>query len=99
MAYLTAGTDGSPLLTVYVQPKASQNRIAGLHGDAVKLMITAPPVDGQANKAVINFIAKLFRLPKSQVTLHSGQQSRTKRLRLDGLTLPEAESIITKTLS
>ncbi|MDH4320954.1 MAG: DUF167 family protein [Desulfobulbaceae bacterium] len=98
MEYLTAGNDGAPLLTVYVQPKASHNKIAGLHGDAVKLMITAPPVDGQANKAVINYIAKLFRIPKSQVTLQSGQQSRTKRLRLEGVNLREAEAILNQTL-
>ncbi len=96
MEYLTEGPDGAPLLTVYVQPKASQNKIAGLHGEAVKLMITAPPVDGQANKAVLNFIAKSFRLPKSQVTLHSGHQSRTKRLRLEGITLAEAQALLDK---
>ena len=99
MEYLKEGKDGFPLLTVYVQPKASKNKIAGIHGDAVKLCITAPPVDGKANKAVINFIAKCCHLSKSQVTLHSGQQSRTKRLRLEGLSLPEAETILKKALA
>ena len=98
MEYLKEGNDGSPLLTVYVQPKASKNKIAGIHGEAVKLMITAPPVDGKANKAVINFIAKLFRLAKSQVTLQSGQQSRCKRLRLEGLSLHAAETVLNKAL-
>ena len=99
MKVLTEGKEGIPILTVYVQPKASQNKIAGVHGDAVKLMITAPPVDGKANKAATDFIAKLFHLPKSQVTIHSGQQSRTKRLQLAGLTLREAETILNKALA
>jgi len=94
MDYLKAGNDGAPLLTVYVQPKASKNKIAGIHGDTVKLMITAPPVDGKANKAVTNYIAKTFHLAKSQVTIVSGQQSRTKRLRLEGITLGEAEAAL-----
>ena len=98
MEYLTEGKEGYPILTLYVQPQSSKNKIAGTHGDAVKLCITAPPVDGKANKAVTNFIAKLFNLRKSQVTLHSGQQSRTKRLRLAGLTMLEAKTILTKKL-
>ena len=99
MEFLTEGKDGSPLLTVYVQPKSSQNKIAGIHGEAIKLMITAPPVDGKANKAVTTFIAKFFHLPKSNVTLHSGQQSRTKRLQLAGLSLEEAKTILAKALA
>ena len=97
--FLKEGKDGFPLLTVYVQPKSSRNKIAGIHGQAIKLCITAPPVDGKANKAVIGFFAKLFHLPKSQVTLHSGQQSRTKRLQLTGLTLSEAGTILNKELA
>ncbi len=99
MEYLKEGKNGLPLLTVYVQPKASKNKIVGIHGEAVKLMITAPPVDGKANKAVINFFAKFFHLPKAQVTLHSGQQSRTKRLQLAGVSLDEAAAILAKALS
>ena len=91
--------DGALLLTVYVQPKASRNRIAGRHGDAVKLAITAPPVDGKANAAVIAFVAKFFRIAKSRVTIHSGQQSRTKRLLLNGPTLAEAEELLAAHLS
>ncbi|MDH3360193.1 MAG: DUF167 domain-containing protein [Desulfobulbaceae bacterium] len=99
MEFLSKGKDGLLLLTIYVQPKASKNKIAGIHGEAIKLCITAPPVDGKANKAVTDFFAKFFHLAKSQVTLHSGQQSRTKRLQLTGITLNEAETLLNKVLA
>jgi len=66
MTYLRALADGDSIsLSIHVQPKASRTRIAGLHGDAVKLCITSPPVDGKANAAVIQFLAKLFKIPKA----------------------------------
>ncbi len=98
MECLSQERDGRLTLTVYVQPKASQNRLAGLHNGAMKLCITAPPVDGKANTAVIAFLAKLFRLPKSRLTLHSGHQGRTKRLLIEGLTLAEAEALLSAQL-
>jgi len=99
MECLREEKDGALSLTVYVQPKASKNRLAGLHNGAMKLCITAPPVDGKANAAVITFMAKLFHLPKASIAILSGHQSRTKRLQLTGLTLETAEAILAKTLS
>ena len=84
--WLRAAPDGGVLLSVYVQPKASRNKIAGLYGDAVKISIAAPPVDGMANETLIRFLAKLCNLPRSAVTLEAGQQSRSKRFRLHGIT-------------
>lgn len=96
MTWLRLGKDGTVLLTVHVQPKASRAKVAGLFGDeAVKICITAPPVDGKANEALIAFLAKLFKLPKSAITLDAGQQSRTKQFRLTGITPDE----IARTLS
>lgn len=89
---------GTVALTVYVQPKASRDRIAGLHGGAVKVCVTAPPVEGRANAAVSRFLAKLFHVPKSAVVLHSGRQNRTKKFLLRGLSLAEAEKILGKYL-
>jgi uncharacterized protein (TIGR00251 family) len=87
MTWLRLGKDGAVLLTVHVQPKASRAKVAGLFGDdAVKICITAPPVDGKANEALSKFLATLFRLPKSAVTLEAGQQGRTKQFRLTGIT-------------
>ncbi len=95
MTYLRELADGvSVSLSIHVQPKASRTRIAGLHGDAVKLCITSPPVDGKANAAVIEFFAKLFKIPKGAVTLVSGEASRDKRLILAGISAPQARAVL-----
>jgi len=95
MTYLREQADGASVsLSVHVQPKASRTRIAGLHGDAVKLCITSPPVDGKANAAVIEFFAKLFKIPKAAVTLASGETSRDKRLVLAGISIAQAEAML-----
>lgn len=86
------------LLTVYAQPKASRTRIAGLHGDTLKICVAAPPVDGKANEALLKFLSKLFRIPKSSVTIQSGEQSRTKRFLLEGLSHDAAKKIIDQKL-
>jgi uncharacterized protein len=97
--YLREEKDGTLALTVRVQPKASRDRITGLHGEAVKLSITAPPVDGKANLAVSRFLSQLLGLPGSAVVLRSGQQGRTKKFHLHGLSLAEAEAILAKHLA
>lgn len=67
-------------LTLHIQPGAKKTEIAGLHGDALKIRLAAPPVDGKANAALIDFVAKTLGLPKAAVTLKSGQTSRRKVL-------------------
>ncbi len=94
MPYLTSSGDNLLILDLYVQPKASRTRVVGLHDGAIKLAITAPPVDGKANAQVITFIAKLLKLPKSAVTLHSGHQGRRKRVALRGCEPLEVRRII-----
>ena len=69
-------------LSLRVQPKASRDEWVGPHGDACKVRITAPPVDGKANAHLLKFVAKAFGLAKSQVALESGAHSRSKCLRL-----------------
>jgi uncharacterized protein len=71
---------------VKVHPRAKKNAITGEVGDALKLAITAPPVDGKANEACIEFFAKLLNLPRSSVTIAAGQTSRNKVIRVAGLT-------------
>jgi hypothetical protein len=97
MSYLRPRPDGV-LLAVYVQPKSSRNRLAGIHGDALKVTITAPPVDGKANEAVIGFFAKLFHLPKSSVAIQSGMQGRNKSVFLAGISQEQAALIISESL-
>jgi len=82
-------------LRVYVQPKASKNEIVGLHGDALKIRLTSPPVDGKANKALVAFIARILSVPKRQVTLQSGQQNRNKVLKIEGVTEEWLQQVLT----
>jgi uncharacterized protein len=67
---------------VHVQPNSSRNRIAGLHGDALKLTLTAPPVEGAANAMCVRFLAESLQVPRSAVEILSGQSSRRKRIRV-----------------
>ena len=99
MGYLEQKGAEGVLLTVYVQPRASHNKVAGRHGEALKICITAPPLEGKANAALAKFLAKLFGIPKSDILLHSGQQSRTKRFLLGGLSCREAEQILRTVLT
>jgi len=71
---------------VKVHPRAKKNAITGELGDALKLSLTTPPVDGRANEACIEFFAKLLKVPRSSVTIASGQTSRNKVIRVAGVT-------------
>ncbi len=71
---------------VKVHPRAKKNAITGQVGDALKLALTAPPVNGKANAACIDFFAKLLNVPRSSVTIAAGQTSRNKIIRVTGLT-------------
>jgi hypothetical protein len=68
------------LLKIFVQPRSSKNEIKGLYGDAIKIRLTAPPVDGAANRMCVEFLAKCLGLPKSSLEIISGQASRSKLL-------------------
>lgn len=74
---------------VKVHPRAKKNAITGEVGDALKVALTAPPVDGKANEACIDFFAKLLNVPRSSVTIASGQTSRNKVIRVAGLSAEE----------
>ena len=71
---------------VKVHPRAKKNAITGKVGDALKVVLTAPPVDGKANAACIEFFAKLLNVPRSSITIAAGQTSRNKVIRVAGLT-------------
>lgn len=74
---------------VRVQPRASGNEIAGREGDAIKVRLTAPPVDGKANKALIDFLAERLGVSKSALAIVAGQSARNKVIEVVGLS--EAE--------
>jgi uncharacterized protein (TIGR00251 family) len=70
-------------LTLHVQPGARKTEVAGVHGDALKIRLAAPPVDGKANAALVEFVAQRLGLPKSAVRLVGGQTSRRKILEIE----------------
>jgi uncharacterized protein (TIGR00251 family) len=76
---------------VKVHPRARKNAITGVVGDALKLALTAPPVEGKANQAVVEFFAELFAIPRSSVTIASGETSRNKVVRISGLSRAAVE--------
>jgi uncharacterized protein (TIGR00251 family) len=82
--WFRAAADGRITLTLHIQPGAKKTEFAGLHGDALKIRLAAPPVDGKANEALVKFVAEVLGLPKSAVNLKSGQTSRRKVLEVTG---------------
>jgi uncharacterized protein (TIGR00251 family) len=83
---------------VLLQPRASREGIDGLQGDTVKVRVTAPPLEGKANKALKRFIAKKLRLSSSQVEIIAGQHSRKKLVRISGISKAEVEKALGCTL-
>ncbi|NMG29203.1 DUF167 domain-containing protein [Aromatoleum evansii] len=84
MEWLREAADGGLVLTLHIQPGAKKTEFVGLHGEAMKIRLAAPPVDGKANAALCAFLADFCKLPKSAVTLLSGETSRAKRVRIAG---------------
>lgn len=78
--WLQAEKDGGCTLTLHIQPGAKKSEVVGVHGDALKIRLAAPPVDGRANAALIDYLADRLGLPKSALELKSGQSSRRKRV-------------------
>lgn len=78
-------TPGGITIRVHVVPRASANKVLGVHNGALKVALTAPPVEGAANKALVELMAKALGVPKSAVTIHSGETSRHKSLLVAGI--------------
>jgi uncharacterized protein len=79
------------ILQLQVQPGASRDEVAGPHGERLRVRITAPPVDGKANRHLIDWLASLFDVPRSNVTLLRGETGRAKTVRVDGFRVVPAE--------
>jgi hypothetical protein len=76
---------GGASFAVRVQPRAKRNAIAGSVGDALKLALTSPPIEGRANQACIEFLARLLDVPRSSIQIAAGEASRNKVIRVFGL--------------
>ena len=85
-------SDGGVSFAVRVQPRASRTVVAGTMGDAVKVAVAAPPVDGKANEALIRFFAELLGVPRASVEIVSGEASRNKVVRVAGVTAEFVQS-------
>ena len=98
MPYFTETPEGI-VLNVKAQPRSSKAGIDGLLGDAVKVRIRCAPVDGKANKELVETLADAFDLPKSRVIFKSGETSKTKRILLQGLSAAEVKGVIERHIS
>ncbi|QPB41939.1 DUF167 family protein YggU [Rodentibacter haemolyticus] len=79
MSAIEQTTDGIRL-KIFLQPKASKDHIVGLYDNELKITITAPPVDGQANAHLLKFLSKAFKVPKSSIVLEKGELNRHKQI-------------------
>jgi uncharacterized protein len=90
---VVTGEDGCTF-QVRVQPRGRRNEITGLHGDALKIRLTAPPVAGKANNALQKFLAKLLGVPPSSVEILTGHTSRQKRVRVVGISAEAIHALL-----
>jgi uncharacterized protein len=81
-------------VSVRVHPGARRNAVSGVHDGAVKISLTTPPVDGQANEALIEFVAELLGIPRARISLVSGMTGRTKVLRVTGKSAAEVSAAL-----
>jgi uncharacterized protein (TIGR00251 family) len=93
MNWLVADGDGVTL-RLHIQPGAKKTEVVGLHGEALKIRLAAPPVDGKANASLIAFLAERLGVGKSAVSLISGDTSRAKRVHVSGVTDAAAKNLL-----
>jgi len=79
-------SDGRVRFSIRVQPRASRNEIAGVYGEALRIRLSAPPVDGAANAELIEFLAEIFVVGRRSVKILSGENSRSKIVEIEGTT-------------
>ena len=90
----TQAVKGGVRLWVRVQPRASANEVAGIHGDALKVRLTAPPVEGAANESLVELLSATFDIPQYAITIVAGAGSRSKVVELAGLTEERVRSMV-----
>ena len=86
MALTVRASDAGVRFAVRVQPRASRSEIVGVHGDAMKIRLSAPPVDGAANEALVELIANCLGVGRRAVRIVSGEASRSKVVEVEGVT-------------
>ena len=96
-AFVHEGRHGL-VLSVHVVTRAAKNEVVGVHGQALKIRLQAPPADGAANAALVEFVAALLGVPPRQVEISSGHTARDKTLAIKGLTKEAVENRLEKIL-
>ena len=91
MIPINSDTSGATF-AVKVHPRAKRNAVAGELGNALKLSLTAPPVEGKANQACVDFVAELLSVPRSSVSIAAGETSRQKVIRVLGLSAAQVRA-------
>ena len=91
---ITAVTGGVEI-ALQIQPRASRTELIGAHGDALKIRLAAPPVDGEANDELVRFLAKVLGVPKRAVTIVRGATGRRKTVRVMGIAIDDASGLLT----
>ncbi|MBI3985894.1 MAG: DUF167 domain-containing protein [Lentisphaerae bacterium] len=93
MPWIVPAGDGC-VLNLRVVPRAARNGVAGLHGDALKIRLQAPPVDNKANQALVEFLAEVLDIPAGRIRLLSGATGRHKRVALSGVSAAQARKAL-----
>lgn len=88
------GPESSVTLSIRIQPRSSKNEIVTMESGALKIRLTAPPVDGAANEALVKFLAQTLSIPKSHVEIVSGHTSREKIVRISGMSGAEVKRVL-----
>jgi len=87
----------SATFSIRIQPRASKNEVIQMEGGGIKIRLTAPPVDGAANEALVKFLSDRLDIPKSQIEIVSGHTSKNKIVRIEGISQEESERVLNKT--
>ena len=95
MSWFRLTAAGGATLSLHVQPGAKKSECAGLHGEALKIRLAAPPVDGKANEALLRFLAQRLAIPRQQINLKSGQTSRQKVIEIESVTAERLATLLT----
>jgi uncharacterized protein (TIGR00251 family) len=89
-----AGSATKGTLAIRIQPRASKNELVAMEGGALKIRLTAPPIDGAANEALVKFLAHVLSVPRSHIEIVSGHTSRDKILRINGMDDAEVKRLL-----
>lgn len=89
-------SEGGVVFEAHVEPRASKNEVAGVHGGAVKIRLQAPAVENRANEALVELLAQLLKRPKSAVRILGGERSRTKRIAILGVTKQQVLELLVR---